>query len=68
MLLIIEKIYGENNVAVLSDIAFVATKFDTNALFADFPDLAGRERRMSSNVIKYDFFNDEKSSDNDIMI
>ena len=45
----------------ISDIAFVASKFETKALFTDYPQYEGRERRMSSNVLSLPFFTDERT-------
>ena len=46
---------------------FVASKFNTNNLFIDYPEHKGHERRMSSNVLNFECFH-EKSENNDIAI
>lgn len=51
----------------LSSIAYVASKFNTTNLFADFPEYLGHERRMSSNVLVFNCFH-EKPHNGDIMI
>lgn len=51
----------------LADIMFVASKFNTNTLFDDFPIYAGHERRMSSNVLTFDCFH-EVEEENDISV
>jgi hypothetical protein len=51
----------------LADIMFVASKFNTNTLFNDFPIYAGHERRMSSNVLTFDCFH-EVEEENDISV
>lgn len=51
----------------LASIAFVASKFNTNQLFADYPVYDGHERRMSSNVLSFDCFHSEYN-EGDIMI
>ena len=51
----------------LADIMFVASKFNTNTLFNDFPIYAGHERRMSSNVLTFDCFH-EVEEGNDISV
>ncbi|MDE5831617.1 MAG: Eco57I restriction-modification methylase domain-containing protein, partial [Desulfovibrio sp.] len=65
---ILKKVWHSAPVASMADLGYVATKFNTDALFADYPELKGRERRMSSNVFKYSFFRDEKATASDIMI
>lgn len=50
-----------------SELGFVASKFNTENLFADYPQYAGHERRMSSNVLSFDCFHDIASS-NDVQI
>lgn len=47
----------------LADIAFVASKFNAEKLFADYPEYAGHERRMSSNVLSFKCFHDRKLKD-----
>ena len=42
-----------------SMLGLVATKFNTQELFIDFPRYEGHERRMSSNVLWFDCFHDE---------
>ena len=39
---------------------FVASKFNTTSLFFDFQQYTGHERRMSSNVLSFECFHDEK--------
>ena len=40
----------------ITEISFVASKFNTENLFRDFPVYKGHERRMSSNVLEFDCF------------
>lgn len=51
----------------LSNISFVATKFNTDNLFKDFEEYQGHERRMSSNVLNFKCFHETKK-ENDILI
>ena len=46
---------------------FVASKFNTDALFTDYEQYVGHERRMSSNVLEFDCFHDERTPE-DILI
>lgn len=41
-----------------SNLAFVATKFNTQSLFNDYPEHSGHERRMSSNVLSFECFHE----------
>ncbi len=50
-----------------SSITFVASKFNTTTLFEDFPQYKGHERRMSSNVLDFECFHDEKK-ESDILV
>lgn len=52
----------------ISAIGFVATKFNISSLIADYPQYAGHERRMSSNVLSFDCFHSVKTSADDVMI
>lgn len=52
----------------LADMAFVATKFNTNNLFRDFPQYAGHERRMSSNVLSFECFHPDRRGKDEIQI
>ena len=51
----------------LANIAFVASKFNTETLFSDYREYQGHERRMSSNVLGFKCFHKAKN-DNDILI
>lgn len=51
----------------LAQISFVATKFNTDNLFKDYPNYIGHERRMSSNVLGFSCFH-ENPQDNDMVI
>jgi len=51
----------------LASLAFVASKFNTDNLFNDYPQYQGHERRMSSNVLSFECFSDVPRND-DIMI
>lgn len=51
----------------ISNIAFVASKFNTSNLFRDYPQYEGHERRMSSNILEFDCFHEKKDID-DILI
>lgn len=58
--------FVENN--SLAELAFVATKFNSENLFRDFSHYEGHERRMSSNVLSFDCFHSEKQNREDIQI
>ncbi|WP_276695355.1 Eco57I restriction-modification methylase domain-containing protein [Ruminococcus champanellensis] len=58
--------FVENN--SLAELAFVATKFNSENLFRDFSHYEGHERRMSSNVLSFDCFHSEKQNRGDIQI
>lgn len=47
----------------IADISFVASKFNAEMLFADYPAYKGHERRMSSNVLSFECFHDSNSID-----
>ncbi len=51
----------------IGDVAFVASKFNVDTLFEDYPKYIGHERRMSSNVLSFDCFNDKQET-NCVMI
>lgn len=59
---ILDKIVPNLSNGSLSTMAFVATKFNTDNLFKDFPKYRGHERRMSSNVLSFDCFHSSKKS------
>ena len=63
---ILQKVRVPKDESVAS-LAFVATKFNTDNLFEDYPKYIGHERRMSSNVLGFDCF-DEETVDDKIMI
>lgn len=46
---------------------FVASKFNVNNLFADYPEYEGHERRMSSNVLNFKCFHENLETD-DIIV
>lgn len=52
----------------LSDIIYVATKFNLDKLGQDFPQYKERERRLSSNVLGFDCFTDFQENKDDIEI
>ena len=66
--IILKKIMPYINKNSFADLAFVATKFNTENLFCDYPQYVGHERRMSSNVLNFDCFSSEETSDDDIKI
>lgn len=51
----------------MSNIAFVASKFNTSNLFRDYPQYDGHERRMSSNILEFECFHENRDID-DILI
>ena len=51
----------------ISNIAFVASKFNTSSLFRDYPQYDGHERRMSSNILEFECFHENRDID-DILI
>lgn len=51
----------------MMSLGFVASKFNTNNLFSDYPEYKGHERRMSSNVLSFSCFHSEKQPE-DILI
>ena len=63
---ILSKVRHLANNNSFSRLGFVASKFDKR-LFNDYPQYAGHERRMSSNVLSFDCFHDV-SGKNDILI
>lgn len=50
-----------------SSLGFVATKFNIDILFEDYPQYKGHERRMSSNVLSFDCFHKAQNK-KDIMV
>ena len=56
------------NSGSLSSIIFVCNKFNINNLFIDYPEYTGHERRLSSNVLSFNCFTDEKVNEDDIYI
>lgn len=59
---ILDRIQSFNNPS-FSELGFVASKFNSEQLFDDYPQYAGHERRMSSNVLSFDCFHDETTTD-----
>lgn len=53
--------------AMLSSLGFVASKFSPRDFYADFPEHAAHERRMSSNVLSFSCFHEQKKQ-NDVGI
>lgn len=52
----------------MASLAFVASKFNAANLFADYPELDGHERRMSSNVLSFPCFRDEPDGEESVRI
>lgn len=52
----------------MSALAFVASKFNTKALFKDYAEFVGHERRMSSNVLSFSCFHGGAEHEEDILI
>ena len=52
----------------LGSIINVASKFNFDNLIVDYPNLSGRERRLSSNVLTLECFHDIKENNDDIAI
>ena len=52
----------------LTSIAFVANKFNLDKASEDYPEMSDRERRMSSNVLKYDIFSISPNAEDDVAI
>ncbi|MCD7855423.1 MAG: restriction endonuclease [Clostridiales bacterium] len=52
----------------LDNLCFVASKFNTNNLFKDYEDYTGHERRMSSNVLKFNCFKEHPDNTSDIEV
>ncbi len=52
----------------MDSIGFVASKFNTSALFLQYPQYIGHERRMSSNVLSFDCFHDSASENEDVYV
>lgn len=65
---ILHKIMPFLSGGTMSSLAFVASKFNTNMLFADYPEFAGHERRMSSNVLSFSCFHDGAENEKDVLI
>ena len=53
------KMASEGNV-MLNSLGFVASKFSPGDFYADFPEHADHERRMSSNVLNFACFHEQK--------
>lgn len=49
--------------AMLSSFGFVASKFSGKDFYADYPEYAAHERRMSSNVLNFSCFHEQKKQD-----
>ena len=64
---ILRKVNPYSKKSNMSNICFVASKFDIKSLAIDYPEFRNHERRMSSNVLQFNFFHDVKSK-NDIQI
>ncbi|HBL41194.1 MAG TPA: restriction endonuclease [Ruminococcaceae bacterium] len=64
---LLQKVLPHTQDGSLTDLAFVASKFNIENLSNDYPIYKGHERRMSSNVLSFDCFHDDSSSD-DLMI
>lgn len=60
---LIRKIESQVEKDNLSNRVFVASKFNTNSLFKAYPKYMGHERRLSSNVLQFDCFHDEKEEE-----
>lgn len=52
----------------LTSIAFVANKFNLDKVSEDYPEMSDRERRMSSNVLKYDIFSISPNAEDNVAI
>lgn len=65
---ILKKVSFDSDKKKVGDIISVCSKFNLDALSLDYPEYKDRERRMSSNVLSYKIFNDNKQSGNDIAI
>lgn len=52
----------------LTSIAFVANKFNLDKVSEDYPEMSDRERRMSSNVLKYDIFSISPNTEDNVAI
>ena len=59
---ILEKVQSKLDES-MKGIAFVASKFDVQKLGEDYPKYRKHEKRMSSNVLEFDCFHDEKEGD-----
>lgn len=64
---ILKKVYISSKNSNMSDVCFVASKFNMQNLCEDYPYFKNHERRMSSNVLQFEFYHDEKD-ENDVMI
>ncbi len=64
---ILKKVYPHSKKHNLSSICFVASKFNMNNLSVDYPEFSEHERRMSSNVLQFKFYHDDKQND-DVLI
>lgn len=64
---IIKKVYPYLKKSDMSHLCFVATKFNKDNVIKDYPEFSDHERRMSSNVLQYSFYHDEKEK-NDVLI
>lgn len=64
---IITKASAENKDNSIGSLCFVATKFNLEKLVSDYPIYSGHERRMSSNVLSFECF-DDINDENKILI
>lgn len=60
---ILKKVKQNTGYKSLSTIIQVATKFDLDNLQQDYPMYSNRERRLSSNVLTFECFHNEESTD-----
>lgn len=57
---ILSKVLAISSEDSFGSMCFVASKFNTENLFKDYPEYEGHERRMSSNVLSFDCFNEQE--------
>ena len=64
---ILKKVHSHSKAGNMSEICFVASKFNMENLATDYPEFSKHERRMSSNALQFDFFHDVENPDDTLI-
>lgn len=64
---ILKKVQPYSKKENISSICFVASKFNMNNLRIDYPEFSKHKRRMSSNVLQFEFYHNDAKND-DVLI